>query len=116
MRKFLATIGLALAVTLTAWAVDITLSWGPSPSPNAVGYKVYRGSQSGVYTNTTDVGNVTAMISTNLPVGITTYFAATAYDTNGVESDNSSELGFTPANPTNALPSAVQNFHILSFH
>ncbi len=47
------------------------------------------------YTNAVTVGNVTNATVTNLAGGVTYYFAATAYDTNGLESDFSEEIAFT---------------------
>ena len=39
-------------------ADPITLQWDPNPaSDNVIGYTVYIGTQSGVYTQTVDVGN-----------------------------------------------------------
>lgn len=55
------------------------------------GYKVYYGTESGVYTTAIDVGNVTTYTVTGLPLGNTYFFAITAYDASRVESDPTDE-------------------------
>ncbi len=72
----------------------ITLAWNPSPSTNDVitNYNVYYGVASATYTNVVAAGtNLTVSVS-NLVEGTTYYFAATAVDTNGLESDYSTEV------------------------
>ena len=74
-----------------------TLTWDP-PTTNTdgtsltdlAGYKVYYGTTSGNYTASTDVGNVTTYTVSDLPPQVY-YFAITAYDTVGNESDYSNE-------------------------
>lgn len=70
---------------------DVTLTWNPSADSSVVGYKLYFGVESGNYTTWVDVGNVT-QAKVALPDGSSTfYFAATAYDELGNESDYSEE-------------------------
>jgi hypothetical protein len=73
----------------------VSLSWNPSTSTNVVGYKIYMGTTSGVYSSSSSVGNVTTFTVTNLAFGTTYYFAVTDYDTNGLESDFSNEVSKT---------------------
>ena len=73
-------------------ATTATLSWNPSTSTNLAGYKVYRGTSSGTYSSSVDVGNVTSYAITNLGVGTTYYFAVTAHNISGVESSFSNEV------------------------
>ena len=76
----------------------LTLGW-TSPTTNVdgttltdlAGFKVCYGSQSGVYTTTTDVGNVTQYTFSALPAG-TYYFVVKAYDTSSNESAFSSQI------------------------
>src|SRR5260221_5561852 len=86
-------IGVLFAVTqVCAFATDsVTLAWLPSTDTNVVGYNVYYGGASGVYTNKISTINTTNTIVPNLIEGTTYYFAATAYDSNGVESPFSNE-------------------------
>jgi hypothetical protein len=67
------------------------VTWSANSEADLVGYKLYIGTRSGVYTQTIDVGNVTSYAIT-LPKGVTYFFALTAYDRSGNESGRSSEL------------------------
>jgi hypothetical protein len=55
------------------------------------GYKVHVGTSSGAYNKTYDAGNKTSFTISNLPKGVTYYFAVTAYDKVGNESRYSGE-------------------------
>jgi len=80
------------------------LAWDPSPDPQVVGYRIYYGATSGNYTNSAPVGLVTSATLTGLAVGTKYYFAATAFDNTGGESDFSNETSYTPAAPANQPP------------
>ena len=73
---------------------QVTLAWDANSEPNIAGYKVYYGTASRVYNWYFDVGKVTTYSVTGLTDGSTYYFAATAYDTSGVESTYSSEVSY----------------------
>jgi hypothetical protein len=91
---------------LAAQAGNVTLAWDASPGTNSIAnYKIYYGSASATYTNSVSAGtNLTATVS-NLVQGGTYYFAATATDTYGLESDYSSEVSTTiPVPLTNQPP------------
>jgi hypothetical protein len=77
-----------------ARAAEVPLAWDPSPSTNISGYKVYVGSASGEYDATITLGNQTAYTVTRLGTG-TWYFAVTAFDNDGNESDFSNEVSQT---------------------
>ena len=68
----------------------LTLVWDRNPEPDIAGYKVYYGRASGDYTLLKTVTNPRAKIGVR--GSKTTYFAVTAYNTNGVESDLSEEV------------------------
>ena len=68
----------------------LTLGWDRNPEPDIAGYKVYYGRVSGDYTQLVTVTNPTARIGVR--GSKTTYFAVTAYNTAGVESDLSAEV------------------------
>lgn len=82
-----------------AGTVDVTLAW--DTSSGAVGYKLYYGTVSKTYTTMVDVKNVLTYKLTKLTCN-PCYFAATAYDTQGLESDYSDEVSYArlraPAN------------------
>lgn len=76
-----------------------TLSWSApmlnvdgTPLNDLAGYKIYLGTSSGAYTTTVDVGNSTTYSMTGLDVNKTYYYAVTAYDTSGNESNYSTEV------------------------
>ena len=76
-----------------AQAVQITLAWDPSPSPNVGGYVLYYGHASRNYTDSVDVGDQTQYTLTDLETGTTYYFAIVAYDTTQtIRSDFSNEV------------------------
>ena len=70
---------------------SLNLSWNSSPSPEVVGYQIYYGSASGVYTNILFLGNLTTATVPGLASGVTYYFAITAVNILGQESDFSNE-------------------------
>ena len=82
-------------VTLTATAAgtgSATLTWNANTEPDLTGYKIYVGTQSGVYAPPITVGKVTSYLATNLTGGTTYFFSVTAYDSAGNESSHSPEV------------------------
>ena len=77
----------------------VTVAWDPNPVSDAVtGYRVLYGTVSRVYsyTNTTATGSVTSSVISGLAGGVTYFFAVTAFNAYGLESDFSDELNYTP--------------------
>ncbi len=110
-RALLALAGM-LSVGGTGLAAEVRLAWDPSPSPEVIGYRLYWGTQSRLYTSSLDAGLVTTATVSGLVAGTTYYFAATAYAPGGLESDFSNEVQYTvPASPSNRAPtlSALAN-------
>jgi len=81
-----------------AHSAEVTLVWDPNIEAELVGYKIYYGFETGNYVYSIDVGNVTSYAVTGLEENQTIYFAATAYDVNGHESDYSKEVIFKVEN------------------
>jgi len=71
----------------------VSLIWDPSPS--AIGYKIYFWGASLTGTNIQSVGNATNTTISSLLPGATYYFAATAIDAAGEESDFSNQVTYT---------------------
>jgi len=86
-RFCLVPLGLTILVcwawTSQAAAQSVTVAWDPAAS--AAGYRLYSGTTSHVYTQQTDVGDVTSALISNLVIGQTYFFAVTAYNTTGFE-------------------------------
>mgnify|MGYP001562062451 CR=1 FL=1 len=68
-----------------------TLNWFQNLEPDFLHYNVYWGTRTGIYTNSTTVTEATHTIS-NLRNGVRYYFAVSAEDTSGNESDVSEEV------------------------
>jgi outer membrane biosynthesis protein TonB len=83
----------------------VTLQWDPVPDPAVVGYRLYAGTTSGVYTQTSEVGASVATLVSNLVEGKTYFFAVTAYNTVALESEPSNEVShFVPVSSPTATP------------
>jgi len=101
--------------TYLTQAAQVTLTWDPNPELDIAGYRIYQGGGSRNYTNTLDSGLSTTNTVTGLVDGVTYFFAVTAYNTSGLESDFSNEITYTVVGvvgPTIALtsPSVGQSF------
>ena len=83
---------LALFLLLAASVPAVVVEWHANPEPNVAGYRVYVGTESRIYTQVFDVTTTNCFIAnSNLVLG-TNYFAVTAYDTDGLESEFSEEV------------------------
>lgn len=124
--KKIAVVACLLFLTVTALFAPtyrLVFAWDPNPEPDIAGYKLYMGLASGVYFTNWSAGNMTGIVvrvqgytnaiptnyshlvvaelGTNQWPAEKTYFAATAFNTSGLESDFSNELIWTntPATP-----------------
>lgn len=70
---------------------SLTVLWNPNSESDLAGYKVYYGTAPRDYGTVVDVGNVTSYQVDGLTEGVRYYFAVTAYDLAGNESDYSKE-------------------------
>jgi hypothetical protein len=82
-----------LALSGLARSQTVTLAWDASPSAAVAGYRVYWGTNSRAYCCVTNAGLALTQ-AVALPHRGRWFFAATAYDTNGLESDFSSEVSW----------------------
>jgi hypothetical protein len=71
---------------------NVQFVWRANPEPDLGGYRLYVGTTPGVYAGFIDVGNVTTFKANDLIRGMIYYFALTAYNTSGLESDPTPEL------------------------
>ena len=105
MNSFLSKF-LAFAVTLVTATVafagtnNLTLAWDAIADEDA-GYMVYWGTASGAYDQQSDAHDQTSQTILNLSVGARYYFAVTAYNQDGMESNFSEEISaIVPPKPT----------------
>jgi hypothetical protein len=99
-RLFVAVVLILACVPFHVFADDsVVLGWNPSTDINVVGYDIYYGGASGVYTNTLVVGNVSSVLVTGLTPGATYYFNATSRNAAGVQSAFSGETSYTAPLP-----------------
>lgn len=92
MKRLLSALAIVFAMSTSALAADVTLAWDASPSEGVTGYKVYFGEASRIYPFVYDAGGVLQYTVEGLSIGTTYFFAATAYDIWGNESEYSDEL------------------------
>lgn len=109
MKRLAAASFVAVAGVLStkAGGTWVGLGWTWPGDDTIVGYNIYYGGESGNYTNTLDVPGVwsTNTIVTGLATNVTYYFAATTYNSSGVQSPFSNEVfGF---GSTNAIPTGL---------
>lgn len=72
---------------------SVTLAWDPSPATYTIAnYNVYYGTASRAYSQVIPAGTNATLSISNLVSGTTYYFAVTAVDIFGLESDYSSEI------------------------
>jgi hypothetical protein len=89
-------------------AESVTLAWDPNAESDLAGYRLYYGTTTRSYDHTVEViGDTRASVS-DLEPGITYYFAVTAHNTAGLESDYSNEVLYTvEEQPDNRPPFAL---------
>src|ERR1041384_6763353 len=90
------TLALGFAASeVSVWGdQSVSLAWDASPAIDVVGYVVHSGGASRAYTNFLDVGDTTTATVRGLEDGGTYYFAVTAYDSIGLNSDYSNEIRY----------------------
>jgi hypothetical protein len=98
------TLMLLTAISIHA-ANSVTIAWDSSPDSGVTGYKLYYGTAPHAYDKVVSAGSTTQATASDLIPGTTYYFAATAYNSAGTESDFSDEISFsTASHGTNPPP------------
>src|SRR5262249_47218883 len=95
------TFGASMLLAAASFAHAATLKVAWDPSANAAGYRVYWGTQSGVYIGSIDVGNATMGVVSGLANNTNYYLSIRSYNGSGTLSASSSEVSArTGANGT----------------
>ncbi len=90
----LALVAVAPFLCASARGQSVTLAWDASTDPDVVGYNLYYGGATQTYTNVVAVGSVTNATVSGLLPGAKYFFAATAIDSVGMESEFSNEISY----------------------
>jgi Malectin domain/Bacterial TSP3 repeat/Fibronectin type III domain len=85
---------LVLTFSTSAFATQVTLAWDANSESTLAGYKVYYGYASRQYSVNVNAGKTTQATISGLDDAKIYYFAVTAYDTSGNESDYSNEVSY----------------------
>lgn len=93
--------GMLLLLPGVVLANSVRFGWSPNVE-RVAGYKIHYGPASRTYDRILDTGNAVTGTVSNLVPGSTYYFALTAYNAEGLESDYSGELIYFV--PTNVAP------------
>ncbi|QQR83302.1 hypothetical protein IPJ72_05895 [Candidatus Peregrinibacteria bacterium] len=80
----------------------IELKWQAPNDPNRIGFNVYYGKQSGLYTRRRTLGETNQFRLEGLSNGETYYLAVSAFDSTNQESDYSNEVGAIVGQPLSA--------------
>lgn len=75
-------------------AADVGLAWNANPETDIAKYRLSYGTSSGQYTQVKEVGRDTRTLVTNLEAGRTYYFAVSAVNYAGMQSDLSAEVSY----------------------
>jgi hypothetical protein len=110
IRQYLSLLGLCLLSHLASASTSVVLGWDPSPDASVIGYRLYIGTEPGVYSRTIELGPATQAVASDLAWETLYYFAVTAYDEQLRESDFSGSIAYqTPAAPVQTIaPPAIQ--------
>ncbi len=88
-----------------SFAAEVGVAFDPNPDSRVVGYKLYYGTTQNSY-EMINLGSKTGHVFSNLQAGATYYFAATAYDAQGNQSNYSVPLSHkVPADSGGETPS-----------
>ena len=95
-----------IVMAAAAQAATVQVSWNANTEEDLAGYNVYYGTSSGQYGEAITTADTSQLLTLTPDIGTTYYFAVTAFDTSGNESDYSEEVslfvgdGIAPEKPT----------------
>ena len=92
--NYFAVVALFISIYNLAYSFQLTLAWDPNPEPDLAGYKLYYGTESTEYGQGVDINKNESVTISGLELSKRYYFAVTAYDLQGNESDFSDEISY----------------------
>ena len=92
----------------------VKFRWNASTSTDVTGYRVHFGTASGAYTSNVVFGNVTSGTVSGLAEGVTYYFAVSAFNADGLESDPSNEVSFKTGLHTSQIQTSADGQSVLA--
>lgn len=105
MKKLMLLIALLpLSIIAAEPKASVGLAWNANTEADLAGYRLYRGTNSGSYVFTRDIGLQIQAVETNLVPGITYFWVVTAYNRTGLESEPSNEVSYTIPSITVPVP------------
>jgi hypothetical protein len=105
----------SLFASSSAFAINVSLAWDPSPDPTVAGYTIYYGNYSGVYSQSMNAGPATSATVTNIVPGETYFFIVTAHTAADVQSAPSNQVMFRyGAGSSNSPASAISSTPFIS--
>jgi hypothetical protein len=110
---------LTLAVPAEAQSSSVTLAWDPNPESDVAGYVLSWGTQQGLYTHSTTVGNVTEWTVSGLEPDRRYYFTVQAYNDLGLYSQRAAPVsndGLIVQAPDGSVPSNVDQRPSIFWH
>ena len=99
MKNLIIALAIILMAT-AAHAATIQVSWNANTEADLAGYNVYYGTAPGAYGEAISTSETSQLLTLTPSEGTTYYFAVTAYDTSGNESDYSEEVSLFIPDPT----------------
>lgn len=102
----LATIGMIWWLSTMTEGAEVKLAWNPNPETDIAGYKLFVGTQAGVWNTPILTGKVTTYTLPNLDSARMYYFGLKALNNGGLESDMSAVITHTTQADTPPLDRA----------
>ena len=87
-------------VTGSLYAGSITFGWDANTEKDLAGYNLHFGRQTGNYTMSVNVGNVTQFTLENVPENVERFYSLTAHDNSGNVSGFADEITHTHLDTT----------------
>jgi len=114
MKKLITILAILMLFASTAFAGTVCLEWDANTEPDIAGYKIFARELGEVYDYANPAWQGTETTCTlTMPDGVTIYFVAHAFDTEGLESEDSNEVSWYHEFPWVNTPPGTVNLRII---